>query len=457
MENLLTEKEFSFQHELTKAFKVKGLNFLFLGIVATFIPALVFKVPDAPLIALLLYTVSRAFLKRDTGAVFTLAFGVYLISSAFFLLATNYTFGRPFLGGGDDMYFFIAAKTLVKAKLDINTTVDGIPMWASNYTGYLYLLGYYFKAISSLGFDSFHFYHLSLLKVCIGSFIPVLVFKIFKENKLIQLESSIWILVLFPTLVIHVVSLLREAVISVVFLFVVYRVIRSRWHIVAVLWVLFGAFLVYNIRPVHAVFVGLFYLIWVFLSRPKNLTLKLGGLVIVFFLLTMNWIKGVSLFGSDLDRIQGMYLALAQETNQEGSIGLRLYTSNFLLIQPLKLIYYFMSPIPPPMVIRLNLLSTYISLGIVFWYLYVFGFFSGYMNFLRKGDRLYLTVLLLFIISGIVGVVSSKDPRHLVYIYPLVIPFGYSHLQFIPKRRIQQIVITFLSLGVVGYLLLKAF
>ncbi len=457
MENLLTEREFSFQHELTKAFKVKGLNFLFLGIVATFIPALVFKVPDAPILALLLYAVLRAFLKRDTGAVFTLAFGIYLISSAFFLLATNYTFGRPFLGGGDDMYFFIAAKTLVKAKLDINTTVDGIPLWSSSYTGYLYLLGYYYKAISSLGFDSFHFYHLSILKVGIGSLIPVLVYAIFKRNSFIQLEGSLWILVLFPTLVIHVVSLLREAVISVLFLFVVYKVVNSRWQLTALLWVLLISFLVYSIRPVHSAFVGLFYFLWVFLSRPKNLTLKLGTLVVVFFLFTMNWIKGISLFGSDLDRIQGMYLALAQETNQEGSIGLRLYTSNFLLIQPLKLLYYFMSPIPPPMVIRLNLLSTYISLGIVFWYLYVFGFFSGYVNFLRKGDRLYLTVFLLFIISGIVGVVSSKDPRHLVYIYPLIIPFGYSQLQFIPKRRIQQIVISFLSLSVVGYLLLKAF
>ncbi len=457
MENLLTEREFSFQHELTKAFKVKGLNFLFLGIVATFIPALVFKVPDAPIVALLLYAVLRAFLKRETGAVFTLAFGVYLISSAFFLLATNYTFGRPFLGGGDDMYFYIAAKTLVKAKLDINTTVDGIPLWSSSYTGYLYLLGYYYKAISSLGFDSFHFYHLSILKVGIGSLIPVLVYAIFKRNSFIQLEGSLWILVLFPTLVIHVVSLLREAVISVLFLFVVYKVVNSRWQLTALLWVLLVSFLVYSIRPVHSAFVGLFYFIWVFLSRPKNLTLKLGTLVVVFFLFTMNWIKGISLFGSDLDRIQGMYLALAQETNQEGSIGLRLYTSNFLLIQPLKLLYYFMSPIPPPMVIRLNLLSTYISLGIVFWYLYVFGFFSGYVNFLRKGDRLYLTVFLLFFISGIVGVVSSKDPRHLVYIYPLIIPFGYSQLQFIPKRRIQQIVISFLSLSVVGYLLLKAF
>jgi len=457
MENLLNSNVFQDKILLSKRFKVQGFILLFLGILSTLIPSIVFDVSKAPLIAILLYALVRIFLKRNSAAVFNLAYGVYLISGAFFLLVTTYTFGFPFLGGGDDKFFYEAGRALAQADMNINTYVDGVPLWAANYPGYLYILAGFYKVLALMGFGQYHFFYLSLLKICIGSLIPVLVFKIFRTLPHVYSERSLWILVLFPTLVIHTVSLLRESVISVVFLLMVYQVVKDSKPIKGLFWMLVCTALVFVVRPVHASFLVIFFLTYTFLSYPKYLAIKLGGLIIVFITLSMNWVQGLSFLGSDLDRVQDAYLTLAKESNQEGSIGIKLYTSNSLLLQPVKLVYFFLSPIPPPIVISINLLSIYISLGIIYWYLYVFGFFAGFSNFIKRGDRLYLTTLILFLVSGIVGVVSSKDSRHLIYIYPLIIPYGYAQVQFMRKRTIKQIVYGFLAFGVMGYIILKLF
>lgn len=435
--------------------KKETINILIVGLLSTIIPSILFGVLDGVIVALLLFFIFKIFLKKYDGVIFSLAFGLYLINSTFFLIITNYINGSPFLSGGDDLLFYLAGKQLYIADYDIRTELAGFPLWAANYPAYLYLISFYYGALSWIGFESLHFYHLTLLKVSLGSLIPVFIYRIGNRFSFGVSRMSLLVIILLPTFVIQTTSFLRESVISFLFIIGILIITSKKYGFYQVIFILILVSIIYFIRPIHAIFFIFFYITYMLLHKQNSFWVKACIItsIIVGFLIFSS--LGYDDLFKQYDRIQSMYSELSLETNEEGSLGVLLYSSTSPFLLPIKLFYYYMSPIPPPIIGKVDLFTFYLSIGAVFWYLVIIGFLRTVFRKVNSGDSFFMSVYLLFIFVGIIGVSTSKDPRHLTFLYPLIIPFGLRELNLIPKIQLYLIFPVLGLLGLVGYILLK--
>jgi hypothetical protein len=435
--------------------KEEALTCLLLGLLSTIIPTFLFSAFDGFIVALILFLFFRILFHKYDRLLFSFSYGLYLINSTFFLLILYIVNGSPFLTGGDDLLFYTAGKELYRARYDINIEVEGFPLWITNYPAYLFMISFYYELLSWIGLNSLHFYHLTLLKVSLGSVIPVIIYKIGNQISSGVSRFTLFVILMLPTLVLYTASFLRESVISFFFVFGVYIIISKKPSFYKLTIVTILIIIIYFIRPVHAVFLVLFFLIYFVSNRKSAFWFKF---YIIFFLIISGLIlynfNGIGLF-TQYQTVQNSYIELSKESSQEGSLGLKLYGSNFLLLWPLKFLYYFMYPIPPPIFGRLNLLTVFISLGSMIWYLIVLGFLKSIFRKVNRINPYFLSVYLLFIIAGAVGVSTSKDPRHLIFIYPLIIPIGIRELGIMPKMQLYLFFGVFGLIALFVYIILK--
>ena len=435
--------------------KDEAITCLFIGLLSTLIPSFIFSVWDGLFVAIILFFFIRLFFKKYDRLLFTFSFGLFLLNSTIFLLILNFVNGSPYLTGGDDFLFYSAGKELYKTGFDINIEVDGVPLWASNYPAYLFLISFYYKFLSFFGLNSLHFYHLTLFKISIGAIIPVLVNKVCDLISFGLSKLTFIVIIMLPTLVYHTTTFLRESIISFFFVFGVFIILSNKPNVFKLLLILITTTILYFIRPIHSIFFIIFSALYFIFNRKNAFGIK-------FYILIIFFIIGYFIFdinNSELfiqyQNTQNSYFELTQLTSQEGSLGVKLYGSNNILMWPIKYLYYLMSPIPPPIVGTLNLLTIFISIGSILWYLIVLGFLkSG----LRKTNRLnpfFLTLFILFLIAGAVGVNTTKDPRHLIFIFPLIIPFGLRELKTIPRYVLYLLLILILIIGILSYILMK--
>jgi hypothetical protein len=435
--------------------KSDALTLLILGVASTIFPTIFFSVWDGVFVAIFLFFAFRFFFKKYDRILFTFSFGLYLLNSTFFLFVLNLVNGSPFLSGGDDLFFYDAGKALFLSNYDINIDYEGFSLIAVNYPAYLYLISFFYGFFSFLGFDSLHFYHFTLFKVSLGAIIPVLIFKLRNFYYFNISKVDLIFIILFPTLILQTVSFLRDSLISLFFIFAVYKIVLNKKFIYKFLWMLPFSVILYFFRPLHGFLLIFFFVIYYFFSSKKFLWVKIFSFAFLFIFFVSYFI---SYFGDFLDqyqRLQGMYSELSIETNQEGSLGVVLYASSFPLIWPFKLLYFYLSPIPPPIFATFNILSIYLSLGSLFWYFIVFGFFKSVLRKVNTISPFYLSLFLLFLVAGIVGVNTSKDPRHLTFLYALIIPFGLGELKLISKEKFYFFIFGALIVGIISYTFLK--
>lgn len=432
-----------------------AFNILLFGLLSTIIPTLLFSVWDGILIALFLLIFFNLFFKGYDKLVFSLSFGLYLLNSTFFLITTNFIFGSPFLEGGDDTFFYLAGKQLYNSGYDIQTEVDGIPLWATNYPAYLYMISFFYGILSWFGFNSLHFYHLTLLKISFGALIPVFINKIGNRNNIGFSKNSLLVIILFPPLVLQTTSFLRDSVISFFFILGAYIITKNLNFFYKLFWILILSSIIYFFRPAHSVFLVFLYVTYLLFLSNKHIGPKFGVLGFTLLMLFFLFKQGYGDLIEQFEKVQSMYTNLSQEKNSEGSLGLKLYSSDLIILFPLKLIYYFISPIPPPIFSKMNILNAYLSIGAISWYLIVFAFLKSIFRKVSEIDPFFVSIYFLFLLAGVIGISTSKDPRHLTFIYPLIIPYGLRELSLTNKNQMFIILLVSIILGFLLYIPLK--
>lgn len=435
--------------------KEEALSSIIIGLFSTIIPSLLFSVWDGLIVAILLFLIFRFFFKKYYSLLFTFTFGILLVNSTIFLLILNYVNGEPFLTGGDDFLFYNAGKGLYQSRYDINIEVDGIPLWLSNYPAYLFIISIYYELLSLIGLNSLHFYNFTLFKVALGALVPVLIYKIGELTSLKVSKLTLIVILFFPLLILHTTSFLRESIISFFFVLGVYSILRIKPSFYRILIIFLLTIIVFFIRPVHSFLLILFYFLYYFLNRKNNFWLNFIFAIIIFIigLIFLNYNNSGILL--QYQNTQNSYRELSEMTAQNGSLGVKLYGSDNPFLWPIKYLYYLMSPIPPPIFEDLNLITIYITIGSVLWYLILLGFLKSGFRKVNRINPYFISLFLLFLIAAAVGVNTTKDPRHLIFIYPLIIPYGLKELSMIPKFVIFITFFSFLILASIGYIILK--
>lgn len=436
--------------------KEQAITCLLIGILSTLIPSVLFFTLDGIVVAIILYFTVILFLKnsKSEAILFTFSYGLLLVNSTFFLLLLNYVNGKPFLAGGDDLLFFTAGKELYINDFDINIEVDGLPLWVTNYPAYLFIISFYYKFLSFFGINSLSFYHFTLFKILLGSLIPILIYKIGHFVSIRFDKLALFVVLLMPTLVYHTTSFLRETVISFFFLSGVYIILSDKAIIIKSLLFILITVILYFIRPIHSFFFILFFLLYLIISRKTSSWIRLNTAFIILIVIYYFKREDSELF-LQYQRTQSSYQELSAITSQEGSLGVKLYGANDLFFWPIKYFYYLFSPIPPPIVATFNLLTVYMSLGALLWYLLVIGIIKSGLRVINRMDPYFLTLYILFFLAGVVGVNTTKDPRHLVFIYPLIIPISLGELIITKKSLLLVLVFSFFIVGILGYILFK--
>lgn len=434
---------------------VEAVNLLLIGLCSVLIPSILFSVWDGIIVFIILFLILRLFFKNYNRVLFTYSYGLLTLMATIFLIMLNAVNGKPFLAGGDDLFFYNAGKELFLANYDINTEIDGVPLWVANYPVYLYMISGYFGFLTFLGIDTLHFYHLTLFKVALGSIIPVLIFNIFEKSTKSLSRVELLLIVIFPATLLQTVSFLRDSVISLFFVAGVFALVQTEYRYLKVFWLISISVAIYFIRPVHSLFFVLFCTTYLLFLNKNYFWLKTFGFgsLLSLILVVVSWKFG-DLF-SEIDRVQGMYMELSADTSQSGSLGVKLYGANTPLLFPLKLLYYYLSPIPPPIVGGMNSLSWFLSLGAFLWYLVVFGFLKSVSRLINRRNPIWASTFVLFIVAGIVGISTSKDPRHLAFMYPIMLPFGLKELATIPKVQLYVFFLTIAVSGILGYVFFK--
>ncbi len=435
--------------------KEEAINSLIIGLISTIIPSIFFSVYDGLVVAILLYLIFKLFLRKYDYVLFAYCYGILLINSTIFLLIINYVNGGPFLTGGDDFLFYNAGKELYRSNYDINIEVDGIPLWVSNYPFYLFLISFYYDFLSFFRLNSLSFYHFTLFKISLGAIVPILIYRISEIVNFKFTKGTILLILFFPTLVYHTTSFLRESIISFFLILGVYSILRIKPGFYKILIIFLLTIILYFIRPVHSFFLILFYFLYYFLNNKNSFRLNFLFTIILFTigLIFLNYNDSSILL--QYQNTQNSYRELSELTAQNGSLGVKLYGLANPFLWPIKYLYYIMSPIPPPIFGGLNLITIYITIGCVLWYLILFGFLKSVFRKVNRINPYFISLFLFFLITAAVGVNTTKDPRHLIFIYPLILPYGLKELFTIPKLAIFITIISFLILGAVGYIILK--
>ncbi len=435
--------------------KEEALNSLIIGLISTIIPSILFSVYDGLIVTILLYLIFKLFLRKNDNLLFTYCYGILLINSTIFLLIVNYVYGGPFLTGGDDFLFYNAGKELHSSNYDINIEVDGIPLWVSNYPFYLFLISFYYEFLSFFRLNSLSFYHFTLFKISLGAIVPILMYRISEIVNFRFTKATLLLILFFPTLVYHTTSFLRESIISFFFIIGIFVILFTRQRFHKILFIILLCLIIYFIRPVHSFFLFSFFTLYHIIKSKSHFYIKFA---IIFFLIISGFII-LNLKDSNLllqyQNTRSSYLELSELTAANGSLGVKLYGSNNKLLEPFKYFYYLMSPIPPPIFGGLNILTIYITIGSIIWYLIVLSFIKSVFRIENRINPYFLTLFIIFLISVVVGTNTTKDPRHLIYIYPLIIPFGLRELKMTSKLLLFVTISLFFIIGSLGYFMLK--
>jgi hypothetical protein len=428
---------------------------LIVGIGCVVLSSLLLSAFDGIIVALMLFCFFFALLTGASRLIFTFTFGFYLIFLTFFIVSTHILYGGPFLNGGDDSFFYDASKQVFLSNYDLNIKVDVFPLWIVNYPAYLYIFAYFFGLLSYFGLDSMSFYHLSLLKVALGSLVPVILYKVIKDHRWLTGRGVLSTVILFPTLTFYTVSLLRESILVLLFILVVWISTRRDNLLFSFLLVLIISILAYFIRPVHGILLFVFFGIYTLFSYKASILVKICALAFFSLLIYSFNIFAFAEIFHELNEVQEKYIAHSNEVNDVGSIGLKLYNSEHIWLWPVKLIYYLLSPIPPPIFSDFNGLALFLTLGSILWYFFVFGLFSSLRRRSNWNKPLYSSAVFIIFVSCIIGVSSSKDPRHLVFLSPLIVLLGHVELLHISKARLVFGGVFITLFGLLFYVFLK--
>lgn len=306
---------------------------------------------------------------------------------------------------------------------------------AVGYRAYIFILSGYFWLINSIGFESTDIYHLILLNVFIGGLTANYIFKLAVKLRIRDLR---WVFLasLFPVTIFHHVTLLRDSWLFLFFLVIAdmlfsQKRLSTRQWLFAIVLVIISA----NFRLAHgAIFAFLLGLnvLYRMKKRSHQILLISAVLLVVFGFLN-------SFIYEQIDRVSRVSEFYSSETVQNansGSLGALFFESKnpaLLLIRPFFVLY---QPIPPMIFTGVNLQNFFLSIGNIAWYFILTAYFVGFRcvsQFDLKRKKIQIITFLMLLFSMLLVSFTSRDSRHLLFLYPMVNLVALLYIQKYPK------------------------
>lgn len=332
-------------------------------------------------------------------------FNSYVIGSLTLIFMFRLDHGTPWYSVDDKMFYEVAAFDNV---FDVNLLK--IRWW-----GYFFLLKQFYLLVREFIDSGVHFYHGILLNTFISSFIPYLYKKHFRDIFPTKTVDKLLIFLIFmPQFVVYNSTYLRDSIIMLLFASLIYF-LNSKRHleIRKIGYSLIILIFAYFIRPGSSFFLLTYIFIHFYSSKIK---LYLLLLLVILFIVDYYY----DFQFRDLESISNTYTELTSKEASVNSLGAKLLDSNNLLLFPIKFLYVLFSPIPPPILFKLSLQSIVFSVGLLIKYFFILIYLiDGIKNFFSNNSDFRKNFIYICIITGAI-LFSSRDPRHLNYLLPLI-------------------------------------
>ena len=458
---------------------IAAIILFMLSLVSLFIHAISFNNFSVLVTFSILYITGTIFFFRSGRTVllfYHFAFLINVVLSVMFVFYFNNLRGMPFTEGGDDRTFYMLSKAWSYGIDSFNAYAQehyGISWNSINYKFYIIILGSWFKFLRSLSFEQDHFFNLNIINCWFGGLIAPFVCKIGKEvfSKRVAKLTALLILFYAP-IIFYSVVIIRDTLIGVLFLIIVWHVVRNgnKWARLVLIALIF--FILYYLRPTSAFFAFLFVLtFWASGSRLiqvkaffRRYTILIALTMISFSSLLvmteMAVLKGVGFpIIEKVIRYFEFYRGHSLAEASSGSIGSILKQSNNPLIFILLIFYTYLSPIPPEIIQSFSLKNLFILTGNMTWYVAAPTFLVCQVQYLKNktySNLLYATIITLFMALVFVSM-TTGNPRHLYFLHPIIAMFVLSYILDYP-RQFNYLLQVLVIIGLIGsgvYLAIK--
>lgn len=436
------------------------LLFFILTIFSLFIVGNYYHSSSVLIAFLFLLSFGCLLLRGVSRKLFFLSFFINILVSIifhFYFLRAN---GLPFTQGGDEKTYYDFSLSIYHHGI---TSLGEIYLFIP-YKAYVLLLAGWMKLLNFIGItDPSIPFNLRLLNDFVGGFIPVISFHIFSLffDKIKARKYSLYIL-LFPLTIYYSATLLREVYVTVPFLLIVYLTLSPQFNR-AIRIFLIGGLCVFTffIRPASAAMIVSFPFFYVFFKKGSNYKFSYLKKSIIPLLFLASLLIFHQFNSRSINETHSGYSELSASAASGNSVGSLLVSSHNPIAKLAMPVYIAYSPIPPPIFSEVNIYNTFISIGSIWWYVIFPLYILLIIKILKRKDVFSgfikasgVTVLFSLALVS----VTSMDPRHIQFIYPIALfggLFYYKNYYFSGfKKVIPAYVLTFTIL-LSSYLLVK--
>lgn len=354
------------------------------------------------------------------------------IQTFFFLQEYSQVFDR----GGDDAYFF--ETWILPGYYDLaEVLVDHNP-----YKTFTVPASVYLRFINLIGLSSIHSFHINIINVFLGAFIPVFIYKLasfFASQRVAQLAAAF--VIFYPFFNYQVVKVMRDVHIYMLFTVAVYLITSQLNFYSKIIYAGVIFFLVINVRKEALLYFLLLFGTYSFIIH-KGIVMR--GVIIVGIILAsigvyyyMTTVFGLTI--ADINRFSQLYDDLRKDTDSGNSIATMLKNAGFIG-KLISVPYIWLSPLPPPALFSLNIMTIMISIGCLFWYYLIpRGVLEIYRVASHANERqssLARALIVTFLFGSLFISYTSGDPRHLLIFFPIsvIFCFGYFENKMIKKE-----------------------
>lgn len=361
--------------------------------------------------------------------------------------------------GGDDQYFY--KDWILLGYTDINEVLTDY----NPYKTFILPSVIYLKFLNYIGFNSTFSFHINLINIFLGAFIPVFVFKTARLFlKPVNSQYVALFVLFFPFLNYQCVKIIRDVDVYLLFTIFVYLLSSNRKVYAKIIWTLIITFLMFNVRKETVFYILIFlgsYLFFQSISFIKKSFFIFSVILALVFLI--NFLS--TNYGFDFNtitRFSGLYDELRAETGGANSLATMLKNAGFFG-KIISVPYVWLSPLPPPIIFSINIMSVLISLGSLVWY-YLMPrgalqlYFESKNTINPKIRNLSLSLSITIILGSLFISYTSGDPRHTLIFFPIFSIFCFSYFENQNQKlenRVNYISVLIISLGIILYSLFK--
>lgn len=394
---------------------------------------------------LLLMGIAFILLKRENYQTFLAFFFTSIIVSKLLVMEFLATNGTTYIGGGDDQLFNDLAIYFTYNEVDITDPI----YLAIPYKLYLYLLSAWIKIVSFFSNDTdnnnFHSV-LLMLNSSFGALVAVNVkIMLTKAGLFNKLTSFQYLLTIFNPFILYYSAVLFREILMVFIIISSLLVLLSEMRLVfKIILILFCFSAALFVRPVNSVVIlmaSFMYAMQNIRSNAVRIAIigGIAGFILLYLIPNIGELLGRDVSSESLEK----YSELTMDQASDNSIGAVVVGSKNPIIQMIVPVYVLFSPIPPPIVTEFTFRALVLSLGSISWFVSVILFLPFIKEFYKKrkeykiADIHYYRFVAICTVVGVLNILmvafSSHDPRHNLFVYPLIIPMalrGITHNYF---------------------------